>query len=203
MSMVRTATPTYLTDFHSEKYKGQYYPNYKYLAFIFADKKDASKFNWHGLRDNISTDLQKITQNHCSFCDCYPLGTGKIKDTIEHFRPKHRHPLLAYYWGNLFLSCHYCQEVPKKWNEKDIKWVLKPDAANYNFLKYFQFDAETGEIKVNEYNTNLEEQKRAQKTIEYYKLNTYKRLEVRLEMFNLYNQSDFELDKREFRFMFT
>jgi uncharacterized protein (TIGR02646 family) len=201
MRMHRTSAPSCLTELHSRKYKGTKYPKYKYWGFIFADKNDASKFDWYGTREILTTELSNITQKHCAFCDTYPLGTGKIKDTIEHFYPKYSHPLLAYYWGNLFLCCHYCQEIPQEWEEKDIKLVLKPDREGYEFDKYFYFDTNTGEIKVNGFNTSKNEQLKAEITIKYYKLNDYERPQARLDAFELY-QNITELDKKEYRFMF-
>jgi 5-methylcytosine-specific restriction endonuclease McrA len=52
--------------------------------------------------------LSAMTIHHCSFCDAFPMGST-IPNTIEHFRPKSKYPLLAYKWDNLFLCCGICQ----------------------------------------------------------------------------------------------
>lgn len=201
MKMNRTAIPNCLSAIHTHKYKGTNYPKWKHWGFMFAEKNDASKFDWHNTREMLSQELQTITDYHCCFCDSYPLGTGAIKDTIEHFRPKHLFPLLAYYWGNLFLCCHYCQEIPQDWDNQNIKWVLKPDQENYTFNKYFYFDSNSGYIKVNPYATSEDDKRKASLTIKYYKLNDYARPQARLDAFKLY-QNESNINKKQYRFMF-
>lgn len=204
MKMNRTAMPSCLSGISQRKYPhrtGRKYPKWKYWGFLRRDKPTNKKFDWYGTRDALSYELRQITHNHCSFCDSHPIGTGKIKDTIEHFRPKHLHPLLAYYWGNLFICCHYCQEIPKGWDHANDRLLLKPDNCQYDFHRYFIFDTATGNIEVNLYNESSDERKRADLTIRYYKLNDYSRPQARLDAFGLY-QIEPDLNQKEYRFMF-
>lgn len=209
MKMLRGASPTCLTEINEEKYNGTVYPKYKYWGFKYKDKlaedkkakKVNNRINWYNTREILSEALQDSTQNHCAFCDAYPTPSI-VSETIEHFRPRHKYPLLAYYWGNLFISCTNCQKVPKGWKKEDIKLVLKPDAIDYSYQKYFYFDTDTGEIKVNMCNTNEKDQVRAEKTILYYQLNNFDRPKTRLKLLINYYHSTTELNDKPFRFMF-
>src|SRR5688572_26274865 len=70
-------------------------------------------FHWHeieGQRVNLllMPFLKNQTQDHCSFCDCFPVAPPSI-DTIEHFRPKTQFHKEAYKWTNLYFCCAHCQ----------------------------------------------------------------------------------------------
>ncbi len=198
MKMDRIKTPDCLTQIDTHKDNKLKFPKWKYWGFKWA-KSAKKEFDWHDTRDILAEKLLDCTKQHCSFCDAYPMRS-MIKDTIEHFRPKAKYPFLAYYWHNLFAACHICQETAKNWDRKDDKLVLKPDAVDYEFHKYFLFDMETGEICVNKYSAE-KEQLNAEKTIFYYKFNEYGRPKARLDALKLYqNEPDF--DKRVYRFMF-
>jgi uncharacterized protein (TIGR02646 family) len=118
--------------------------------------------------------LMLMTQEHCSFCDGFPIETVS-SNSIEHFKPKSAFPLLAYYWENLFYCCSKCQE--SKLEDFDEK-LLKPDVANYLFEYYFQYDTETGNIIPNPDRMKNDLQ-RAEKTIELYGLNLHGRSKAR------------------------
>jgi hypothetical protein len=45
--------------------------------------------------------LKNQTQDHCSFCDAFPVDPPSIP-TIEHFRPKTAFPREAFKWENLY-----------------------------------------------------------------------------------------------------
>lgn len=110
--------------------------------------------------------LKQCSKYHCSYCDSYPMGKRNIKDTIDHFRPKTKFPLIAYQWENLFISCHYCQEKGNKFDEL----LLKSDDPNYSFDDYFEFDKKSGKIIPNN-NSSVQSQQRANITIDLFKLN--------------------------------
>ncbi len=135
--------------------------------------------------------LRNATKKHCAFCD------DKIKKgTIEHFRPTSKHPLLSYFWHNLFPSCSECQEKGGAFDKK----LLKPDREDYEFRRYFLYNAFTGEITVNP-KIGESEKIKAETTIKIYKLNREELIEDRLDCFESYqNVAD---EKRPFRFIFT
>lgn len=113
--------------------------------------------------------LREMTNNHCSFCDDYPLETSG--ETIEHFRPKSTFPLLAYQWSNLFYCCNSCQN---KKGDRFREELLKPDEEAYAFETYFIYDSITGEIKPNPA-CSTQNKERAEITIALYGLNKFGR----------------------------
>ncbi len=117
------------------------------------------------LNQHLLPQLKEQTQDHCSFCDQYPVSPPS-KDTIEHFRPKSRFPAEAYAWANLYYCCDYCQRKGERYDEG----LLRPDANDYEFQRYFRWDYTLGRIEVNERATPAD-QERARVTIELYGLN--------------------------------
>jgi len=129
-------------------------------------------FHWHvidgePINQRLLPLLKSQTQDHCSFCDGYPVNSVSV-ETIEHFRPKITFPRDAYSWGNLFYCCTHCQQKGAQFEEA----LLKPDEADYEFDRYFRWDFITGEIKVNE-KASLPDQNRAAITIDMYHLNEF------------------------------
>jgi len=109
--------------------------------------------------------LKQQTQDHCSFCDNYPVSPPSI-DTIEHFRPKARFPREAYRWTNLYFCCNWCQRKNDEFDEA----ALQPDFDDYQFDQYFRWDYTRGTIEANE-RSRPEDQHRARVTIALYRLN--------------------------------
>ena len=129
-----------------------------------------AQFNWRqidGKKVNhlLLIPLKEQTSAHCSFCDCYPVSPPGT-DTIEHFKPKSAFPLEAYRWENLYFCCNHCQKKGDAYDEL----LLRPDAEDFRFEDYFQWEYSTGELKPNP-ESSPENQKRAEVTIELYLLN--------------------------------
>ena len=188
MKMVRPPQPDWLKE------------NYKKWGRRFKqklenpDKKDDFIWATHE-KTKVNTKLLPILRNatkkHCAFCD------DKIKKgTIEHFRPTSKHPLLSYFWHNLFPSCNDCQEKSNTFDKK----LLKPDREDYNFRRYFLYNSFTGKIEVNP-KASEAEQIKARITIRVYKLNRAELIEDRLDCFENYQNVMHE--KRPFRFIFA
>lgn len=137
-------------------------------------KPTSDYFYWHGIYDEIEDALFDMTNNHCSFCDIQPLRASG--PTVEHFRPKKKFPLLAYYWSNLFYCCTNCQKKGTKFSNK----LLKPDQANYKFRYYFIYSYSTGIIDPNPARS-IEDQERAKITIDWYGLNDWGRPDERIK----------------------
>jgi uncharacterized protein (TIGR02646 family) len=172
--------------------------------------KQSPKFYWHqyqkrSVHSILIQELEKLTANHCSFCDGYPLG-AQSRQTIEHFRPKSKYPKLAYVWHNLFLCCDVCQNAK---GENYNKKLLKPDAIDYEFNRYFKIKAKTGEIVINP-TASIEDKERAQITIGIYDLNSEVRKSSRIKQLQLkymfkYRKmglSNDDLDNLSYRFLF-
>lgn len=114
----------------------------------------------------ILSTLVEMTNNHCSFCECYPTDTG-TRQTIEHFKPKKKFPEKGYDWNNLFLCCDACQRAKQEQWEDGL---LKPDHPNYATSRFFQYDFERGMIEPNEMASEAD-QNMAEITIRLYGLN--------------------------------
>jgi uncharacterized protein (TIGR02646 family) len=134
-------------------------------------------FHWHELggqlvNHRLLPPLKQQVQDHCSFCDNYPVSPPS-NDTIEHFRPKARFPRLAYHWKNLYYCCDFCQGKEVRGEEFDkalLRALLRPDAADYTFDRYFRWDYTRGHLEVNE-TASPEDQRRAEVTLKLYRLN--------------------------------
>lgn len=129
-----------------------------------------AKFHWHKLdgepvNQKLLPFLKAQTQDHCSFCDNFPVSPPSI-DTIEHFRPKAHFPRDAYRWSNLYFCCMHCQQKSDDFDDA----ALQPDAIDYQFDRYFRWDFTDGTIKPNE-QASSEDQNRARVTIALYRLN--------------------------------
>lgn len=129
-----------------------------------------TKFNWHQVDGQpvnhlLLPTLKAQTQDHCSFCDNYPVSPPSI-ETIEHFRPKALFPRLAYCWTNLYFCCTWCQQKNDCFDEA----ALQPDGAVYEFDRYFRWDYTLGTIEINDL-ASAEDQKRARVTQDLYRLN--------------------------------
>jgi uncharacterized protein (TIGR02646 family) len=130
----------------------------------------ASRFHWHTVdgepvNQKLLPLLKEQTQAHCSFCDAFPVSPPSI-DTVEHFRPKSAYPREAYRWTNLYFCCMHCQQKGEKFD----KFLLRPDADDYEFDRYFRWDFTLGTIEVNP-KASPEDRTRAEVTRTLYGLN--------------------------------
>ena len=130
----------------------------------------AASFHWHQISGRSVNEillpiLKHQTQDHCSFCDNFPVSPPSI-ETIEHFRPKSKFPRDAYRWENLFFCCMYCQQKGDGFDEL----MLRPDAEEYFLNRYFRFDYTLGTIEPNP-RASSKDQERARLTIKFYRLN--------------------------------
>lgn len=142
----------------------------------------SSDFSWkRNIDKSIVKKLVELTNNHCSFCDSYPLGKDS-KQTIEHYFPKKEFPLKSYDWCNLFLCCDKCQSE----SNKQRKFIdnLKPDHTDYFFDKIFYFDPQTGKIEIYE-------------TLEFENIDLYNKAHNFLIRYGINNEND-EKNKRCF-----
>lgn len=143
--------------------------------------------------------LKTQTAHHCSFCDSFPIDSVSI-ETIEHFKPKSRFPEEAFHWSNLFYCCTRCQDSKR---EDYSELLLKPDAADYNFSRYFFCDFTTGILQPNP-QAPADDQLRALITLQLYGLNSNGRPEDRKRWIARNAiQTDEHPDDRPYRFLFS
>lgn len=120
--------------------------------------------------------LLPATRRHCAYCDHCPLGAAST-ETIDHFRPKGRAEFadLAFAWENLFPACNQCQqEKAEKWDDR----LLKPDANDYSFERYFIYDMHAGDLLPNPAAPEAD-RARASVTVELLGLNSPARRDAR------------------------
>lgn len=194
MKFFRPPQPTFLRE------------NYKAWGREHKTKRDVNAtaaFQWkthQGQRVNaLILQAFGVLADHCAFCGGFPLGRT-ARQTLEHFRPVSRHPRLAYVWHNLFVCCDRCQSAKR---DRFDKKLLKPDAGDYTFERYFLVNYRTGEIEINPVAADTDQQ-RAQLTIELYKLNEHGRPQSRLLEYRKYQTlvatGDYTLDDFSYRF---
>jgi len=147
-----------------------------------------ARFTWYKVngvsaREIALPPLRAMNQEHCSFCDCYPLY-DRSREPIEHFRPKSWIEFYrdAFSWENLYYSCDRCQASKgEQWNPL----LLRPDAEDYSFDDYFEFDFTTGSMRPN-LTADTGRKERARITIELYGLDEQARRRSRLESADQY-----------------
>ena len=141
--------------------------------------------------------LIAMTLNHCSYCDGFPLGETSRR-TIDHFKPASKFPHLAYQWENLFICCDVCQQRLDAYDNL----LLKPDAADYSFKRYFQFNPSTGRIVPNPQGT-ARDRECAKITIRLFDFNNWVRRNSRLRFFKIFKTARISgINDRPFRFLF-
>ncbi len=152
------------------------------------------------LNQVLLPELQKMTRQHCSYCDGYPL---RIADqTIDHFHPKSdaRFYQEVCQWENLYAACRNCQCAKKEDYDEQL---LRPDAPDYDFTRYFIYSFIEHTIHPNP-RVSSNDQKRAEMTIKIFYLNEPGLIETRRIEFERYNSTDsteYILDDFSFRFM--
>lgn len=144
----------------------------RYLARRAADP--GARFSWPSVagrpvNEILRPVLQAMTQEHCAYCDQFPLDLRTLPPWIDHFRPKARFPELAYAWTNLFAACPACQGPHGK-GERWSEAAIRPDEEGYSFDRYFRYVAGTGEIEPNPQGSPAD-QDRATATIDLLRLN--------------------------------
>lgn len=155
-------------------------------------------FHWHQHKGEpvnqlILPMLKEQTQEHCSFCDAFPVSSASV-ETIEHFQPKSRFPQVAYHWPNLYFCCTHCQQKGAEFTEA----LLRPDAEDFDFDRYFFWEYSTGELKPNPLAT-AEDRARAKVSIEAYHLNDQHPRWRRLEQMKRARLLDLPLDTFAYR----
>ncbi len=144
---------------------------------------------------HILAALNEMTAGHCAYCDGWPLE-DTTDPSIDHFRPKAHFPEAAFGWSNLFLACGRCQGPQGKSDRWDDD-LLKPDAEDYSFERYFRYVAATGELEPNP-QASAKDQRRAEITISLLGLNAGSRPQSRRRIQRLYTQEA----SRPYRFVF-
>lgn len=129
----------------------------------------AHRFQWRrSLLQVVRDALGLMTADHCSYCDAHPIDATS-EETIDHFQPKGREEFyeLVYTWTNLFLACSACNNAKREqWNEA----LLRPDATDFRFERYFEYHHESGQLQPST-TASPTDRARAQRTIEIFDLN--------------------------------
>lgn len=96
------------------------------------------------------TLLGQCSAGICWYCErqCEPASSARpLAATVDHFRPRHRFPELAYEWSNWIFSCRRCNVENKQGKWPDAGYV-DPCAADEPERPehYFDYDLDTGYI---------------------------------------------------------
>lgn len=107
-------------------------------------------FNWPQigsikLNQLLFPILKAQTQDHCSYCDGFPLGTAD--NTIDHFKPKSdtRFYKEVCAWPNLYIACADCQKL-KGTQYDDL--LLRPDDLEYEFNNFYTYNSTYHKIEI-------------------------------------------------------
>lgn len=161
-----------------------------------------SRFQWpqvalRGLNEHLLEALGPLTDRRCAYCDGDGLG-AQSRETIDHFRPSSRFPECAFEWGNLYLACDVCQAEKLDQFEETL---LRPDAVDFEFQRYFTFNFLTGDIEPN-LGASEGDQARARDTIRLFGLNARARPTSRLrELRRFRGQADRVVADFAYRFV--
>jgi|GEM_PF-5316939 len=117
--------------------------------------------------DALLRELYKMTNKHCSYTG--QLLTNLNYENIDQFIPKKNtdKEIFEDNWENLFIVDNQTKQI--KGNKYD-DLLLKPDADDYDFDKYFEIYFESGNI-LPKTNLNDKDKKRAEITINVFGLN--------------------------------
>jgi uncharacterized protein (TIGR02646 family) len=140
-------------------------------------------------------ERERLCNNdHCAYCDCHPLKDDRGFE-IDHFKPKIPFFLEAFTYTNLFPCCRECNKKGNKYNVL----LVKPDEIGYQFEDFFRYDSFTGEILPNPLKSE-ENQNRALKTIELFRLNIGAKPGNRMKAIRKEIKSDTPFDERPYRY---
>lgn len=200
---IRTESPEVLTKIDEVKGKTRWQV-YGELYAQNRAKKPSFEFQWpqiegKKLNQHLLPKLMAMTDDHCSYCDGFPLKRGD--DTIDHFHPKTRSEFYSKVcdWENLYLSCKHCQD--SKGSQYEVE-LLRPDELDFHFNRYFIYDYIEHTISPNPL-ASMEEQYRAEKTIEIFDLKHKSLCISRRHAYQRYTgDSNPVLSDYNFRFMF-
>ncbi|MEI7583816.1 HNH endonuclease [Runella sp.] len=141
--LIRTESPEVLTKIDEVKGKTRWQV-YGELYAQNRAKKPSFEFQWpqiegKKLNQHLLPKLMAMTDDHCSYCDGFPLKRGD--DTIDHFHPKTRSEFYSKVcdWENLYLSCKHCQD--SKGSQYEVE-LLRPDELDFHFNRYFIADSD-------------------------------------------------------------
>jgi len=159
----------------------------------------AFRFQWPPqIYKEVRRTLALQTNDHCSYCDGFPLGEGD--ETVDHFKPKtdERFYHLVAQWHNLYLACNDCQKS-KKTQYSDS--LLRPDAEDYDFGKYFAYNFSSNELIPNPA-ASFEVQERARVTIQIFNLNHSSYKMSRKYAITCYQSNEYEISDLPYRYLF-
>jgi uncharacterized protein (TIGR02646 family) len=163
------------------------------------------RFNWpvvSGVHLNqlLKDDLLAQTQQHCSYCDKYPLDE-RGDHTIDHFRPKST-PVFykeVCYWPNLYISCNGCQNAKLTTYRSEL---LRPDEMDYSFERYFSYNYSEDKIDART-DLSTEDYERAYWTIKIFDLNATSLRKARAIARRRYaKDTEPHIDDYNFRYIF-
>jgi uncharacterized protein (TIGR02646 family) len=166
----------------------------KWWEAKYNERKKSKDWSWNGKYDLIKDALFLCNDDHCAYCDCHPLKDDRGFE-IDHFKPKTKFLSEAFTYSNLFPCCNECNKRGTAYNDL----LLKPDEIGYKFEDFFRYESFTGKIIPNT-SKSVENQERASKTIEMFKLNIGNKPLNRMKAIKKEIASNTSLNERPYRY---
>ncbi len=164
-------------------------------------------FQWpthHGHKINSLLEplIAELTDDHCSFCDNFPIRSKE--NSIDHFKPKSRPSFynLVCHWDNLYYCCQNCQQYKR---EQYNQYLLRPDAEDFSYDKYFIYSFKSHELFPSPA-LSANERRKAQTTIDIFGLNDLGHIAARRISLERYEGKKIlgeEIVKNDFPYRFT
>ena len=124
-------------------------------------------------KEDVKQSLRDMYGGLCCFCEGVVYTVSY--DTIEHYRPKARFPLLSFKWENLNYACTICNS-----RFKGSQWIDEPDhildPSTDDISQFLSFNLNTGEYDA------IDNNLRAKNTIALTGLNRDELVEIRKKM---------------------
>lgn len=181
--------------------------NWKTIGENYSNKRNADpsySFSWPQRESKKINHIAlpiliSQTDNHCSYCDKFPLHRGD--KSIDHFKPKsnQQYYSIVCQWENLYLACKHCQD------SKGIDFnelLLRPDDIEFSFARYFIYNYTTHIIDPNPSASGYD-QERAAITIRIFDFNYFEVKTSRRHAFERYTKAAVpDINDFDYRFMF-
>ena len=164
-----------------------YASTYTHLWVLYFQQGIGARPSQHNYWTVFAPDLRERFNEKCGYCEQRFEPVGELSSSVDHFRPLHHFPHLAYAWGNWISSCQRCN------NAKDDQWpdtgYVDPCAADVleRPEEHFDYEHLTGAI-VAKSGLRRDSRRKAENTIDDLELNETRLRESRFRLMGSFIQ---------------
>ncbi len=165
-----------------------FYENrYTYVWVRYYQHGIGGRPSQHNYWTVFAPDLRDRFNAKCGYCEQRFEPVGELSSSVDHFRPLHHFPHLAFAWDNWISSCQRCN------SSKDDQWpdtgYVDPCAADLLERpdEHFDYAHLTGEI-VAKPGLTLASRRKAENTIDDLQLNETRLRESRFRLISSFVQ---------------